>query len=112
MCQNAEIMESVLEKCDIMLDGQIISKELLIQSFASFLSQTVGKRKHNVGIVMHTGSVCFDVLALTYAAIINLISNETEADEIINSMQLGDVVLYGEKKKERYVSFSPTAYCI
>lgn len=103
MSQNAEIMESVLEKCDIMLDGQIISKELLIQSFASFLSQTVGKRKHNVGIVMHTGSVCFDVLALTYAAIINLISNETEADEIINSMQLGDVVLYGEKKKERYV---------
>ena len=103
MSQNTEIMEMVLKKCDIMLDGQIISKELLIQSFASFLSQTVGKRKHNVGIVLHTGSVCFDVLALTYAAIINLISNETGSDEIINSLQLGDVVLYGEKKKERYV---------
>ena len=103
MSQNTEIMRTFLEKCDIMLDGQIISKELLIQSFASFLLQTVGKRKHNVGIVMHTGSVCFDVLALTYAAIINLISNETGSDEIINSMQMGDVVLYGEKKKERYV---------
>lgn len=103
MSQNTEIMEMVLKKCDIMLDGKIISKELLIQSFASFLSQTVGKRKHNVGIVMHTGSVCFDVLALTYAAIINLITNETGSNEIINSMQLGDVVLYGEKKKERYV---------
>lgn len=103
MSQNTEIMEMVLKKCDIMLDGKIISKELLIQSFASFLSQTVGKRKHNVGIVMHTGSVCFDVLALTYAAIINLITNETGSDEVINSMQLGDVVLYGEKKKERYV---------
>ena len=99
MSQNIEIMETILEKCDIMLDGQIISKELLIQSFASFLSQTVEKRKHNVGIVMHTGSVCFDVLALTYAAIINLISNETGADDIIESMQLVDVVLYGEKKK-------------
>ncbi|MGN0497006.1 MAG: DrmE family protein [Lachnospiraceae bacterium] len=103
MSQNIEIMETILEKCDIMLDGQIISKELLIQSFASFLSQTVEKRKHNVGIVMHTGSVCFDVIALTYAAIINLISNETRADDIIKSMQLGDIVLYGEKKKERYV---------
>lgn len=103
MSQNTEIMETVLQKCDIMLDGQLISKELLIQSFASFLSQTVAKRKHNVGLVMHTGSVCFDVLAVTYAAIINLISNETRADEIIESMQPGDVVLYGVKKKERYI---------
>ena len=103
MSQNTEIMEMVLKKCDIMLDGKIISKEMLIQSFASFLSQTVGKRKHNVGVVMHTESVCFDVLAVTYAAIINLISNETRADDIIESMHLGDIVLYGEKKKARYV---------
>lgn len=103
MNQNTEIMEMILKKCDIMLSGKVISKELLIQSFASFLSQTVGKRKHNVGIVFHTGSICFDVLALTYAAIINLITNETGSNEIINSMQFGDVVLYGEKKKERYV---------
>lgn len=103
MSPNTEVMKNILEKCDIMLDGQIISKELLIQSFALFLSQTVDKRKHNVGIVMHTGSICFDVLALTYAAIINLISNKTCSDEIIQLMEKGDVVLYGGKKKERYI---------
>lgn len=103
MSRNAEIMENVLEKCDIMLNGQIVSKELLMQSFALFLSKTVEKRKHNVGIVMHTGSICFDVLAITYATIINLISNKTGSEEIIESIKCGEVILYGEKKKERYV---------
>ena len=98
MSQNTEIMETVLQKCDIMLDGQIISKELLIQSFASFLSQTVARRKHNVGLVMHTGSVCFDVLAVTYAAIINLISNETGADEIIESISVSIPLVSSTKR--------------
>ena len=99
MSPNTEIMEMVLKKCDIMLDGKIISKELLIQSFASFLSQAVGKRKHNVGIVMHTGSVCFDVLALTYAAIINLITNETGSDEVINSCSW-EMLFFTVKRKK------------
>ena len=53
------------------------SKEVLIRAYAEFLSQTVEKNKHNVGIVLHSGSLCFDALILTYAAITNLLFNQT-----------------------------------
>jgi len=103
MERNQEIMGNLLEKCIITLNNQVISKEMLMQSLASFFSQTMGRRHHNIGIVMHTGSLCFDVLAMTYAMVLNLISNETRSAEIIESMKQGDVVLYGENKKERYI---------
>ena len=59
-----EAIMKVLENCDVLLDGEVISKELLMRSFAEFLSTTTERDTHNVGYVLHTGSVCFDALAL------------------------------------------------
>lgn len=98
-----EAMMNVITNCELKLDKQIISKELLMQTFADFLSQTIAKRKHNVGVVLHTGSVCFDVLAVTYSALANLITNRADVMDIIESLTVGDIVLYGKTKKERCV---------
>lgn len=99
----AEAITKIIDKCDLLLDGEVFSKEHLMQSFGNFLSQTTEKEDHNVGFVLHTGSVCFDALALAYAAITCLIYNDSNVADVISSLNIGDSVLYGTKKKSRYV---------
>lgn len=97
------MMLSAIEKTDILLDGEIVSREELIKCFGEFIVKTSMRDGHNVGIVMHTGSVCFDVIAITYAAFLCLLKNETDFTDVIQSLDIGDMVLYGKNKKERYI---------
>lgn len=103
MNEVSDAMRNVLNKCDIAVDGNTFSKEVLIRAYAEFLSQTVEKRKHNVGVVLHSGSLCFDALIITYAAITNLMFNQTGTGDVLESLRVGDIVLYGSKKKQRYI---------
>lgn len=59
-----ETMQRVIEKCDILYNGEVVSREIIMKYFVQFLSQTINNKKHNVGLVMHTGSVCFDITIL------------------------------------------------
>lgn len=68
-------MNSIIEKCDVCIDGNIISKELLIKTFSNFISSTIEDKQHNIGIVLHTGSICFDAILLAYVAISNILYN-------------------------------------
>lgn len=97
------MMLRVIENTDILLDGKIVSREELMKCFGKFIFRTSMQDGHNVGIVMHTGSVCFDVIAITYAAFLCLLKNETGSTDVIQSLDIGDMVLYGTKKKERYI---------
>ena len=103
MKENDEIMYQIFEKCEIQIKGQTILKELLLKTFGDFLRQTIAKRDHNIGLIMHTGSICFDVVLITYATILNLISNKAETGDVVNSFSDGDTVLYGQTKKCRYI---------
>ena len=98
-----EALDRIIGKCDLLVDGEIISKELLVRTFAEFLSSVTEKEKHNVGFALHTGSICFDAVAIAYAAATCLVYNEYQTDDIIASLQEGAKVLYGDKKKERYI---------
>ena len=93
-------MQRVIEKCDICLRGQVISKELLMRTFSQFLSETIEKDKHNINIVLHTGSVCFDAVLLSYIAISDILYNEMDSVELVHSLSRGDLVIYG---KQRYI---------
>ena len=61
-------MNKIIEKCDVCINGSVVSKELLIKTFSSFVSSTIEDKQHNVGIVLHTGSVCFDAILLCWKA--------------------------------------------
>ena len=92
-------MSRIIEKCDVCIDGNVISKELLIRTFSNFISSTIEEKRHNVGIVLHTGSICFDAILLAYAAISDILYNETNAAELVSSLQVGDMVLcYSDSK--------------
>lgn len=48
MAQINELMNQVFERCDVVLDGEIISRELLVKTFAEFISSTSGKQTHTM----------------------------------------------------------------
>lgn len=97
-----KMMTVVLKKCDILLDKQVISKEVLLEKFCGFLSSTIEKEKHNTGIILHTGSICFDAILIIYSAVACIAENGLESQDIIASLKPGSRVLYGEKKQKRY----------
>ena len=57
-------MSKIIRNCDVCIDGNVVSKELLIKTFFNFVSSTIEDKRHNVGIVLHTGSICFDAILL------------------------------------------------
>lgn len=87
------VMKKIIEKCDVCINGNVISKELLIKTFSEFISSTIEDKHHNIGIVLHTGSICFDAILIAYAAISNILYNETDATDLIRSLHIGDLVL-------------------
>ena len=93
-----EIIE-ILSKCKIAIEGNVISNETLMKYFSGYLSTASEKDEHNTGFVLHTGSICFDALAIVHAAITCMISNESDTDDIISSLRPGDLVLYTPDKR-------------
>ena len=89
-----DALKMVINKCDLLFDGEVISKELLMQKLADFLLQTTEKEKHNVGFILHTGSICYSVIAVAYAAVSCLVYNENDVASVIYSLQDGDYVLF------------------
>lgn len=95
-----DMMRSIFDKCEIILENEVISKELLLRTYSEFLLQTVNKEKHNVGIVLHTGSICFDVVTIVHALVSCLVYNKTNGDDLINNLEVGNKVIYGHRHKK------------
>lgn len=87
-----------LEKCKLSMDGQIISEESLLKSYLQYLSRTSQKDAHNIGFVMHTGSIVFDALSVFWATVSCLTADRSDPEEIIQSLNIGDLVIYNNNK--------------
>ena len=93
------LMKKIFETCDIYYDNELISREHLIKIFTNFISVTINQDTHNYGLILHTGSICFDIVLIFAAVFGNILLDETNPDEIIKSLKIGDIVLY---KGSRY----------
>lgn len=103
MGKSEKQLKKFIEKCKILYKDQCISEPPILQAYIRYLALTHRRDEHNVGIILHTPSICFDVLSITFSAIINLISSENSTDDFLESLSEGTMVLYkGEKKIERY----------
>ena len=89
-------LDSVISKIDIYIENEIISKEMIIKTFTDFLRSSSNKTEHNVGFVLHTGSVCFDACAIVFAAIACLLNNTSSIDEVLSDLQIDDLVIYSQ----------------
>ena len=95
----ADKIKRIITQYDLYIEENVFSKEQLIRSFAKFISSTSERDKHNTGFVMHTGSICFDALAIIYAAVSCMIYNESDTEKIISSLKPGDMILYTRDKR-------------
>ena len=85
-------MKKLIDKCDLYFEGHIISKEMLLQNYADFLAGNFEK-KHNVAISLHTGSICFDIVSILFAAMSNIFYNDSTIDDFIESLEIGAIVI-------------------
>ena|GEM_PF-287109 len=96
-------LENIIKKCDIYFDGSLISKERIIKKYAEFLVSSFNHKDRIVGITLHTGSMCFDIISFLTVALECLALDNTKSEDIVGLLEVGDKVLYGEKKQERYI---------
>lgn len=94
------MMKHAFEKIDVVYDSDLISGEYLIKMYENFLCDTFSEDHHNIGIVLHSGSLCFDIISVVFAAISNLILNDKNVEHVLDAISNGDIVTY---KKQRYV---------
>lgn len=97
---NLDLMKRVLKRCRLAIDGDVFSEETIIEEFASFVSAATNNTKHQTGVILHTGSVAFDAMAIFYAAVSNLVYNGVDGEEVVRGLNCGDVVLYNACRYE------------
>ncbi len=100
---NASVLTCLTERCDIYFEGSLISKERIIKQYSDFCVTAMSSDDHSVSIALHTGSVCFDIVSLLSVALSCIYIDDTENVDIIESLQIGDFILYGEDRIERYI---------
>lgn len=87
------------DRCDIYFENSLISKERIIEKYVDFFANSLSGEEHSVSIALHTGSICFDIVSFLTAALGCLSFDLTTPEQIIASLNTGDMVMY---KNERY----------
>ena len=95
-----EGLKRIVKKCDVYFENQLISRELLLQSFMNFLTNEAGKAENNGSIVLHLASPCFDAISVAWAALAVIAGNKTDVESIIRNLRPGNKVLYENKRAE------------
>lgn len=100
----------LIQKCDICLNGEVISRELLLKTYAQFVSETICSDKHEVGVSLHTGSICFDLIIIVYAALSCLLYDQTPPEDIVNSLKEGDLIIYNGRTRAVFMGMDENGY--
>lgn len=96
-----------LVECDIILDDEVISNEQVIRHFMKYVIETIRSKDHVVGLAVHTGSDCFNAVLLLISAIEALLRNTSTSEDVVESLEPGDYVLFVPK-----AGVSPSKYIL
>lgn len=95
-------VDFILKECKIYYGDALISSEIVLKDFAKFLCLHSDDR---IRTVLHTGSVCFDVLSFVYSIFLAMLKNTMSNDSIVESLKIGDMVIFGNKR-QRWLGIS------
>mgnify|MGYP007012348992 CR=1 FL=1 len=87
-----------LEQCDISIDDEIISNELIMETYSKYLSGIYNIEEKKTGLALHTGSKCFDAVAIVLFALFCLVYDNSTPEDVISSLNVGDKVIYGKSR--------------
>lgn len=106
-------INAILDKCNIYFDNSLISKESILKKYLAFFADSIDPQSRKVGFALHTGSICFDVVSVVAVGIGCLLFNLATNDDIIASLQPGDMVMYrGQRYRWRGVEQKGDIICI
>lgn len=88
------LIYKLMKECDIYYKENIISREKILKKYLGFFYDQFDKEKKSVSFSLHTGSVCFDVIAVVAISLGILTYNMSNNDDILNSLSEGDMVIY------------------
>ena len=92
------LINVMLDKCDIYYGDALISKESIIKRYIKFFDNVFVGEKHSVSFALHTGSICFDIISVVAVTLGCLSYNFGTNDDIISGLQIGDMVMYENKR--------------
>lgn len=92
------LISVMLDKCDIYYEDALISKESIIERYIEFFDNVFAGEKHSVNFALHTGSICFDIISVVAVTLGCLSYNLWTNDDIISRLQIGDMVMYINKR--------------
>lgn len=92
------LISTILNKCDIYYEDALISKENIIERYIEFFDNVFADEKHSVNFALHTGSICFDIISVVAVTLGCLSYNLWTNDDIISRLQIGDMVMYENKR--------------
>lgn len=95
-----------LAACDILISDEVISGEQIMRQFMKYVIETISDETNKTGIVLHTGSPCFNTVLLALSAIQTLLLNTATTEDILDSLLPGDLVLYEEKNGPKKYIYS------
>lgn len=87
------LINVMLDKCDIYYGDALISKESIIKRYIKFFDNVFVGEKHSVSFALHTGSICFDIISVVAVTLGCLSYNFGTNDDIISGLQIGDMVI-------------------
>ncbi len=95
---DGKILNAIIKKCDFLYNGEILSKEGIIEKYLDFVARQFNPSEKTIGFAFHTGSLCFDVVSVAALLIGCLAYEFSSNDEILSELENGDMVLYdGER---------------
>ena len=96
---NARIIKSMIDKCDVYFDDLLISSEDIVKKYMYYFSSQFNSDQKITSFVFHTGSLCFDIASVAALLFTCFTYNLSSNDELLRSLEIGNIVLY---RGERY----------
>ena len=93
-----DAINKLINQCEIYYKNVCISNEPVIRDFLRFFSKTFNQSEKRVSFSLNTGSFIFDIAASVAAVISSLGYNENTNEDILSNLQIGDMVLYKNKR--------------
>lgn len=87
-------IEKFVQNCKIFYGKDLISEEQIMKKYLFFFSNQFENEERKISFSLHTGSLCFDVIAIVAITLGSIAYNMSNNDEIIASFRIGDLVLY------------------
>lgn len=104
-----DVLIDFFNKFEIYFEGEIISRELLLEAYSKFISNIMSKDEHTQGVILHTGSICFDIVTITYSILACIYHDETVPSDIISSLNPEDLIIY-DRSRAVFKGFDEKGY--